>query len=218
MKRQIMVLAEDNSPYDEPFKEHGDITHDPDHIAAVDLVVFTGGTDVDPALYGQGSHLTTSPPDVNRDKLEQEVYNYAVLLGIPMAGICRGAQFLCVMNGGELVQHVTNHEIHGTHSVTTSEGEQIEVTSTHHQMMNPYVLGAEESTLLAWTKGLSDRYEDEYGNDIHNGKYPGGEFPEPEVVWWPRTRCLCAQYHPEYMDKDSDGWKYYQKLLEEYVL
>lgn len=61
-----------------------------------DLLQFTGGEDVTPALYGEGKHPTTdNNPD--RDAFESDVYHYYI--DKPKAGICRGGQFLNVMNG-----------------------------------------------------------------------------------------------------------------------
>lgn len=61
--------------------------------------------------------------------------------------------------------------------------------------------------------GLSDVYET--GEGVLTFKHPQ---KEPEAVWFINTDFLAVQYHPEYMNHDSDGWRYYQGLLEEYVL
>ena len=54
-----------------------------------DLIIFTGGTDVNPALYGEARHYLTQAPDVARDEREAEIF--ANFVGkVPMAGICRG--------------------------------------------------------------------------------------------------------------------------------
>ena len=73
-----------------------------------DLLVLSGGTDVSPSLYGaypQKPH----PYDIIRDKFEWGLVDQAVELGIPVFGICRGHQFLCVYHGGRLVQHLDGH-------------------------------------------------------------------------------------------------------------
>ena len=100
------------------------------------LVVFTGGADVDPSLYGEenfASHSTLA-----RDQREKTIYNQALELGKCMAGICRGGQFLNVMNGGKMIQHVDGHATGRDHKLTDRvTGEEHSVTSTHHQMMIP---------------------------------------------------------------------------------
>ena len=70
-----------------------------------DLVHFTGGEDVTPVLYGQHPHPRTYNSEA-RDQAEMKVYLQALGLDIPMVGECRGGQFLNVMCGGEMYQHV----------------------------------------------------------------------------------------------------------------
>lgn len=113
-----------------------------------------------------------------------------------MVGICRGAQLLNVMNGGKLHQHVTGH---GTsHRMRTLTDDEFRVTSTHHQMMIP----AEDHQLLG------------YAIDI---AFAGSQ-PEPEVVWYPRTKSMCVQFHPERLEETSAGYQYFQKLLKDFIL
>ena len=208
-KPNILVLGD--QPYTRPFIPHGNIRrtyHDRDAVElaeVADIVVFCGGTDVGTSLYHQKPGSYTGIPDVDRDDIESQVFDVAFRRGIPMAGICRGAQFGCVMNGGKLYQHVSGHGMSGAHGALTSEKEEIRITSTHHQMLD--VRGTRHE-LLAWASpNLSETYLGE--NDMPQ------EPPErePEVVWFPATKFLAAQYHPEYMQSDSSGWKYYQRLL-----
>src|SRR5690606_5736000 len=70
------------------------------------MLVFTGGHDVDPALYGEPVGEYTSC-NKKRDILESTIYS--CYRNFPKIGVCRGAQFLTVMNGGGLIQHVNNH-------------------------------------------------------------------------------------------------------------
>lgn len=119
---------------------------------SVDLLIFTGGEDVNPYLYGETPHAKTHF-NPERDAQEAQVWRMAKERGIPCLGICRGSQFLNVMNKGRLVQHVTNHTT--DHDMRTSCGHTIHVTSTHHQMMDP----GEGAELLGWADGLSTSYE-----------------------------------------------------------
>jgi putative glutamine amidotransferase len=72
-------------------------------VAESSLVVFTGGTDINPRLYGERPHSHTEQPDDKRDTEEKEIFEKALSMDLPMVGICRGAQFLCAMAGGRLV-------------------------------------------------------------------------------------------------------------------
>ena len=175
-----------------------------------DLVQFTGGSDVTPSLYGEEPHPYAHNDHV-RDEIERNLYSLCIRLMKPMAGICRGGQFLNVMGGGSMWQHVNNHAIGGTHLVTNLDSNKlIPVTSTHHQMMIPgkcgQVLGkASESTLLeSMEGGRRNMVEQTLGEDI-------------EVVWYPGDQSLCFQPHPEYLDKDSLCQRWYFDLIERYL-
>lgn len=101
-----------------------------------DLVIFTGGPDVNPALYGEECHYTTRYSDP-RDNEDIALYLKCVEQGIPMLGICRGAQFIHVMRGGKLYQDVDEHQ--GDHHMwDTRKNYCISiVSSVHHQMVRP---------------------------------------------------------------------------------
>ena len=77
-------------------------------IQFADLVCFTGGEDVSPHLYGQPVHPLTFS-SVRRDEKEKAIFDACCERNLPMVGICRGGQFLNVMSGGKMYQHVTNH-------------------------------------------------------------------------------------------------------------
>src|SRR5665213_1237946 len=97
-----------------------------------DLVVFTGGSDVSPFLYNQTN--THSHSDARRDLTE--IAWYHKFYSVPKLGICRGGQFLHVMNGGEMVQDISRHAISGEHDCKFwNRDAPYQVTSTHHQMM-----------------------------------------------------------------------------------
>jgi gamma-glutamyl-gamma-aminobutyrate hydrolase PuuD len=112
-----------------------------DDIADADLVQFCGGSDVDPSLYGERKHYSTGS-DLKRDKYESAMYELAFEHNCAIAGICRGAQFVHVMNGGGLYQDVNNHATLRGHRAYVEVPELmhlaphgVQVSSTHHQMM-----------------------------------------------------------------------------------
>lgn len=77
----------------------------PDPPRALDGVVVGGGTDIDPALY-TGMDDGKAPRDPRRDAFEQGMIESALEKEIPLLGICRGAQLLNVVLGGNLYQDV----------------------------------------------------------------------------------------------------------------
>jgi putative glutamine amidotransferase len=118
---------------------------------ALDGLVFTGGADVDPSLYGAEAHPTTDTPQTRRDAGELALLTAALERDMPTLAICRGFQLLNVARGGDLVQHLPDtggndehKQVPGMfvqHSVDVKEGtrlagmvdERSEVASHHHQ-------------------------------------------------------------------------------------
>lgn len=69
-------------------------------------LVLTGGSDVDPTLYGESRQAETEPPDGERDALESSLIEEALAKDLPILAICRGLQILNVSQGGTLIQHL----------------------------------------------------------------------------------------------------------------
>lgn len=171
------------------------------------LLVFTGGSDVSPYLYGDKQHQFTYN-DAARDAKEERLFQFGRLSGKKMVGICRGGQFLNVMSGGRMFQHVSNHT--RSHMLHVKGKEPFLVTSTHHQMMMP----SKEGYILATGKelGFLEWYDQEvFRRQEHS-------LQDIEVVHYPHTHCLCFQPHPEYGQEDpafSQMREYFKKLIEE---
>lgn len=82
---------------------------------AVDAIVFTGGSDIDPELYGEHVHPQTFGISRMRDDAELALLRVALERDMPVLGVCRGIQLLNVGMGGDLLQHVpevVGHEGH----------------------------------------------------------------------------------------------------------
>lgn len=175
-----------------------------------DVVLFGGGEDISPSIYKQkpSRYCHSSIRLSARDTFEIEVFNKAVAAGSGLLGICRGAQLLCALSGGSLIQHVTYHA--GTdHEMSTSDGKIMTVCSVHHQMMNPF---GTKHELIGWaTHKLSGVYliEDEKKVDME---------VEPEVVFFPETKALGIQYHPEFMSDKDEAVIYSRELVKKYLL
>jgi gamma-glutamyl-gamma-aminobutyrate hydrolase PuuD len=166
-----------------------------------DLGVFTGGADVSPSYYGEEN--VDSDCDPARDAYEKDIYE--AYRDIPKVGICRGGQFLNVMSGGRMWQHTDGHGRYHTARDILS-GKDIFVSSTHHQMMRPSGLGEIVAVADESTKRMAAT--------AHNVKALE-HYQDIEVVYYPVTKSLCFQPHPEYPDaKDTE--KYFFDLLERY--
>jgi putative glutamine amidotransferase len=118
---------------------------------ALDGLLFSGGSDLDPDLYDQEPHGETAGVHPERDRAELALLEAALARDMPVLAVCRGSQVLNVARGGDLVQHLPDlvgDEKHkhtpGTfadHDVTVEEetrlaallGEHASVKSHHHQ-------------------------------------------------------------------------------------
>lgn len=69
-------------------------------------VVFSGGGDLDPDLYGGGQHETIYMVEPERDRSEIELARRVFDLSVPTLAICRGTQILNVAEGGTLIEHL----------------------------------------------------------------------------------------------------------------
>ena len=120
-------------------------------LEAVHGLIFSGGADIDPDLYGQDPHPETFGIHPERDRAELALLEGALARDMPVLAICRGSQVLNIARGGDLVQHLPDlvgDEKHkrtpgtfGDHDVTLQAGtrlaellgEHAPVKSHHHQ-------------------------------------------------------------------------------------
>ncbi len=77
----------------------------------VDGLIFSGGGDIEPELYGGAHHSTIYLVDEERDSFELELAKQVLSANVPTLGICRGMQVLNVATGGTLITHVP--EVYG---------------------------------------------------------------------------------------------------------
>jgi putative glutamine amidotransferase len=170
----------------------------PSLLACLSGVCLSGGPDLDPAAYGASPSPDLGPTEPSLDRFELEVARWADRSGLPILGICRGAQALNVARGGTLHQHlpaVTDHSIDHrqaepgwaeTHEVRVENGSRLlsvlgrdllGVNSFHHQAVDQ--LGADLSPVAWAPDGTVEGIED-----------PGDRF------------VLGVQWHAETLDND----------------
>jgi len=169
-----------------------------------DAFLLWGGTDIHPSYYGQNPNkYSGAPPSPShRDQWEWKAMQYCKAKGIPIIGVCRGAQFLCAFAGGKLIQHCDGHNS-GHHSVLDVADEYYYVSSSHHQMMDVYGTRHE---MVAWSAPAKSSlyYGETSQTPDHIAKgLSAGTWAEPEVVFFPEVNGLAIQGHPEWVEKDS---------------
>ena len=85
---------------------------------ALDGLIFSGGSDLDPELYGQQAHAETNGIVPERDSAELALLRGALERDLPVLAICRGSQVLNVALGGDLIQHLPELVGHDRHKET----------------------------------------------------------------------------------------------------
>jgi putative glutamine amidotransferase len=123
----------------------------PELVERLDGVCLSGGPDLDPDAYGVATrHPELGPTEPGLDSFELAIARAADAAGLPVLGICRGAQAINVARGGTLHQHVEGHRQAAlatarTHTVTVDDDSllasltgpgSLEVNSFHHQAVD----------------------------------------------------------------------------------
>lgn len=171
-----------------------------------DIICFTGGEDVDPSMYKEKA-IEGTYFNPRRDNYEAFIYGEALALRKPMIGICRGSQFLNVMNDGKLWQDVNNHL--GNHPVIDLRSGEIKpnMTSTHHQQMIP----AKDALLLAAAELCT--FKQSMSETLRREK---PELDDIEALWYNDSLSLCFQPHPEFQHGECRN--YFLDLVDEFIL
>lgn len=164
-------------------------------------LILWGGVDIHPDWYDRPPSKFLQQSNHLRDKHEFELVEDAVKNGIPCIGVCRGAQLLCIYNGGELYQHSEGHN--QSHMIYTLDHKRFVPAADHHQIMYPkgldYVVYAyDPRSTKVW---IDDNTTKELAC-------------VPEVIWYPKTKCLCIQPHPEWENEDSPFVAWCNSLIE----
>jgi putative glutamine amidotransferase len=140
---------------------------------ALDGLVFSGGSDLSPELYGAEADPETKGTNPARDRGELALLTAALERDLPVLAICRGVEVLNVVRGGDIVQHLpdvvgneSHREVPGAfsdHPVSVDPSSQLgevrgAVKSSHHQGLGRIGTGLRE---VAWAEdGVVEAVED----------------------------------------------------------
>ena len=148
------VIQNGGFPYIIHFNEDEEVVKE--QLLNVQGLILSGGHDVDPHNYGEEPKQKLGDIWPERDKFDMRLLKLAEENGIPVLGICRGAQIINVYHGGTLYQDLsyrkekTLKHSQGqtptllTHTVKTVAGTKIadllgkkemQTNSFHHQLI-----------------------------------------------------------------------------------
>lgn len=165
-------------------------------IAHIDGLILTGGDDISPSLYHQDPYEKLGRTLLTRDLFDFKLLEAAKRKGIPILGICRGAQIINVYHGGSLYQDLSYREAHTlrhhqkhiptetTHTIHIEpnsrladafETSQIMVNSFHHQTIQ--TLAPKFKAIAHATDGVIEAIE------ATNYPYLIGIQWHPEMFW-----------------------------------
>jgi putative glutamine amidotransferase len=177
-------------------------TADPLVIATmIDGWLIPGGLDIDAARFGEENHPEVDLQDGTRFEIEAALYR-ALPVEVPILGICYGCQFLNVIRGGSLEQHIPDRagtEVHtgGTLATALVEsqsrlkkivGMRVDGKSYHHQAVGRVGEGLR----------VSARHED--------GTIEGIESADDRWL-------LGVQWHPERTPDDPASRSLFQEFV-----
>jgi putative glutamine amidotransferase len=171
---------------------------------ALDGVVFSGGSDVDPELYGAEAHPETNGVHPERDRAEIALLRAALERDMPVLAICRGSQVLNVAQGGDIVQHLPEVVGHEQHKHTPS------VFGDHDVDLVP---GSRLQRLLGDRAPVKSHHHQGYGN-LGEGLQEAARADDGtvEAIEDPSRRfALGVLWHPE----EGEDFALFQELVEE---
>ncbi|MGH9619611.1 MAG: gamma-glutamyl-gamma-aminobutyrate hydrolase family protein, partial [Bryobacteraceae bacterium] len=152
-------------------------------------LILTGGTDVNPRLYGEAVQPETDLPDDERDEVELALIREAIEKDLPLFAICRGLQVLNVYHGGALVQHLPS----GAHKKTDNKAEPV-----HDIAIEPDTILAKIANSPRWP--VNSRHHQAIA-EVGAGLLVSARDPRDgivEALERPANRFILAvQWHPE---------------------
>lgn len=214
------IRAADALPMILPLKAD---TEDISQICSIcDGFLFTGGHDVEPAMYGAAKSSKCGPSNKERDILEKNIFDYALRLDLPVFGICRGIQLINVLCGGTLYQDIPTE-----YTASEIDSGKSNPPDVEHHMEYPYDVPCHEVTILEHTPlseelGKSTISVNSYHHQAVKELAPSllpmavSEDGLIEALYMPDKKFVRAvQWHPEFnFHKDEDSRKLFVSFVE----
>lgn len=180
------------------------------YVDALDGILFAGGNDLDPALYGETYHPKAVPIDPDRQRFELALLEEVERRRMPVLGICLGSQLMNLYRGGSLVQFLPEIDRNPPLEHRKIDG----VMQRHDVRVNPE----------SWVAQATGKNEI-YANSSHKqavknvgrglriiGTAPDGVIEGIEDPTFPLF--LGVQWHPERLHDEPDHLALFRLLVE----
>lgn len=211
MTKNKFIVVVGSISYGNPFISLGRITSKVKLLFkrtdAVEAVIFTGGEDVSPSLYC-GRDCRLSYTSEKRDMIEKKVFEFCIKHDVKMIGICRGLQFLNVMAGGKMFQHVNMHAGSRHRMFYPAVKKHYMVNSLHHQM----VMLPKNAITIGWASPSMC-----YIAYDENGVITSPPKHEIEAAVFPKYNAMGVQFHPEMMGDDEEARIFYIEMVKYFL-
>ena len=168
-----------------------------------DGLLLSGGTDVDPVLFGEAPHTALGRVEPARDPFELELAREAVQRDLPVLGICRGLQVLNVALGGTLVQDIPS-DVGG--AVRHEAGDdRLEIA--HDVVINH---GSRLAALLGTTRAGVNSFHHQAAKTLGEGLIRSATSPDDGIIegleMIDRSFVVAVQWHPENFWRTSEAF------------
>jgi putative glutamine amidotransferase len=188
-----------------------------DALADVDGLLLTGGSDVDPAKYGEVPHPTVEQVDPARDEFEIALITAARVRNLPTFAICRGVQMLNVAAGGTLVQDIPS-EITGAlnHRLVVPPHQAYELAHEVWMEKDSLLARLMDERLGGDTCNVNSRHHQAV-KTVGSGYRVSATAPDGviEAIENPTARfCIGVQWHPENFWRTGEFRPLYEGFLE----
>jgi len=183
-----IVASGFTNPLDEAGQVAGEILDN------CDGLLLSGGTDVDPNIFGEVPHTALGRVDGPRDPFEITLAREAVRRDMPVLGICRGLQVLNVALGGTLIQDIPS-DVRG--AVVHESGEnRLEIA--HEVVIEP---ASKLASLLPGTRLGVNSFHHQAAKQVGAGLTVSATSPDDGIVegleMRDRAFVVAVQWHPE---------------------
>lgn len=170
---------------------------------AVEGLVFTGGEDIDPSLFGELPHPRATPPNRRRDALEVKLTHLAQRRRMPTLALCRGIHIMNVALGGTLIQDIPSQWKSDTaHPRSSQPAQRVHRVDLDPDSRLARMIGASTLAVNSSHHQAIQRVADALRV---TGESPDGIIEAVESVdtdWW----MVGVQWHPEDLTATEEDW------------